>query len=330
MRRSDAFAARARSHRLSLALLPVGLAAAACGGGASADSGLAATFRIVGGQFIAGELLASDPMSPPSGPSVRSVASTNNRIYPGLQNRAVSGTVESTATGIAIGLAGDEGHWIIPSDIVDQTSPPDLTFSARGSFSKGLAPGPQQLVFRAVSRDGLMGASYVQTLNLVATPIAGSLVILLEWDSQADLDLHVVAPATGSLATTPDPETVEIWSKHRNSLAKRSPIDPPFTAADLAASGNLDFDSNAQCAYDGRNDENVIWGQPPPPGHYVVRVDAFSLCGAATVRWHAAAFSEGTPVADAYGQMLDIDTTRPHVTGAGITAFELDVPAAAP
>lgn len=338
MRRKDASGARARASAsaparglgLSLALLPVAFASSACGGGASADPGLAASFRIAGGQFVAGELMPSDPMNPPSGPSVRSVASANNRIYPGLPNRAVSGTVESTATGVAIGLAGDRGHFIIPSDIVDQTSPPDLTFSARGSFAKDLAPGPQTLLFRAVSRDGVMGPSYAQTLNLVATPISGSLVILLEWDTQADLDLHVVAPATGSLATAAAPEQVEIWTKHRNSLAKRAPIDPPFTAADLAASGNLDFDSNAQCAYDGRNDENVIWTQPPPAGHYVVRVDAFSLCGAATARWHAAAFSEGTSIADAYGQMIDVDTTRAHVTGAGVTAFEVDLPAGAP
>jgi len=137
------------------------------------------------------------------------------------------------------------------------------------------------------------------------------------------LDLHVVAPATASLL--PEGETTEIWSKKRNTLAPRTPADAPYTDEEIAAQGTLDFDSNSGCAYDGRNNENVIWALPPPAGHYIVRVDAASLCGASTARWHVAAYYQGEKVAEAFGQMTDIDTTRPHVAGAGLTVLDLPV-----
>jgi hypothetical protein len=288
-------------------------------GGANPSIGLEAYFRAAGAQFVEGAL-PSDANA--VGPSVKTIASNNNRLYAGVQNKAVSGTVDSHGSAVAIGLSGDTGHWIVPVGGEDAANPPDLTFSTRGSFSPALPAGTYELVYRAVDRNGAMGPSNTQTLTLAATPADGTFVISLEWDGPADLDLHVVAPSTGG---TNPADTVEVWSKKRDSLASRSLVEGPFTPEELAAAGRLDFDSNSGCVYDGRNDENVIWTQAPPPGHYIVRVDASSLCGAGTTRWRATAFYQGDLQAEVFGQLGDAATATPHVAGAGLTVLELNV-----
>jgi hypothetical protein len=312
-------AARGRATGI-VVVLSMGAAAILGGGcgGADPDTGLGAYFRVNGGQFVAGALDSTVNPNPP-GPAVHSISSNTSRLYPGVQNKSVSGTVDEHANAVAIGIAGDSGYWIVPVAGEDQNSPPDLTFSARGSFSPTLPAGPVTLVFRAADVHGVMGPPSTETLTLVAAPVDGAFVISLSWDSQADLDLHVVAPATGG------PGSVEVWSKRRTTLATRGPADPPFTADELAAAGTLDFDSNSGCVFDGRNNENVVWTQPPPSGDYTVRVDAVSMCGAVAARWHMTAVLNGTLQAEAFGQMGDIDTTRPHVAGAGLTVLATHV-----
>ena len=295
----------------------VAVVASGCSG-ADPAIGVEAYFRATGAQFVAGSL-AIDAAA--SGPEVHTVNSNNNRLYPGVQNKAVSGTTDEHASAVAIGLDGDRGYWILPVSGEDQMSPPDLAFSTRGSFSPALPVGPHDLVFRGIALDGTMGPARTQALTLAATAIDGAFVISLEWDGPADLDLHVVAPATGGTAT----DTAEIWSKKRNSLAPRAVALGPFTPAEIAAAGVLDFDSNSGCLYDGRDNENVIWTQPQPPGRYIARVDASSLCGAVTARWRLTVFYQGTQVAEIFGQVGDAATATPHVAGAGLTVWENDV-----
>lgn len=280
--------------------------------GASPSNGLGAYFRASGAQFVEGAIVL-DPNA--TGPEVHTIGSNNNRLYPGVQNKAVSGTVDNHGAAVVIGLAGDSGHWILPVGGEDTANPPDLTFATRGSFSPTLQAGAYQLVYRAVDQNGVMGPSSIQPLTLAATPVEGMFVISLEWDGPADLDLHVVAPATGGTGT------VEIWSKKRNSLAAR--VQGVFTPEEIAAAGILDFDSNTGCVYDGRDNENVIWTQYPPAGHYIVRVDASSLCGAPTVRWRATASLQGT-LLESFGQLGDVATTIPHVAGAGLTVLDFN------
>lgn len=305
---------------LSGRALVVAAAVAAFGaegcGGANPSAGLEAYFRAMNAQFVAGALLADDNAV---GPEVHTINSNNNRLYPGVQNKAISGTVDEHGAAVAIGLADDSGYWIVPVSGEDQMSPPDLAFSTRGSFSPAMPAGPHSLIFRAVGLDGTIGPSKTQALTLAATPVTGAMVISLEWDGPADLDLHVVAPVAGGTGT------VEIWSKKRNSLAPRAVTQGPYTAAEIAAAGVLDFDSNSGCVNDGRDNENVSWVQRPPPGHYLARVDAPSLCGAATVRWRLTVSFEGDAVAEVFGQLGDAATAADHVAGAGLTVWESDV-----
>ncbi|WP_419164545.1 leishmanolysin-related zinc metalloendopeptidase [Candidatus Palauibacter sp.] len=82
----------------------------------------------------------------------------------------------------------------------------------------------------------------------------GDIQISLSWDSDADLDLHVV-----------EPSGEEIY--YRNSVSQTG--------------GTLDLDSNSACRSTQPRNENTTWpvGRAPT-GTYVVRVNHWSNCGA--------------------------------------------------
>jgi hypothetical protein len=147
--------------------------------------------------------------------------------------------------------------------------------------------------------------------------IAGALVISLDWDTEADLDLHVQLPSDGDAGVN------EIWS--------RKPSGLPFGSAGASVdsgmqAGYLDFDSNSMCVIDGRREENVIFPTAAPNGRYIVRVDTFSLCAETTARWRVSVFTNNgaDPVLQASGQSTDIDTRFPHGQGAGVQALVFD------
>lgn len=316
--------------RLGRAALLIAAATAGCGG-ASADPGLDAYLRLSGAQFVPG---AIDSLSatPDAGvadggtpaPVVSGINIRTNTVAPGVQNLPLSGDVEN-GTSVLVGLAGDSGHWIVPAPTVDFLLVNNYVFETRLSLSPSTPPGPQALLFRGVSADGTVGPALQVDVNVTSALPAGALVIGLTWDTNADLDLHVLAPNPND-PTTP----IEIWSKAPVGLPPHVPGQPPLTGADLAAAqaaaGKLDFDSNANCVIDGRRQENVVFTQGPPPGTYVVRVDTFSLCGQPDAQWQAsAALGDGTPAGSARWESVDTDTRGSHGPGAGRTAFTFTI-----
>jgi len=69
----------------------------------------------------------------------------------------------------------------------------------------------------------------------------------------------------------------------------------------------------------------VIWREPPPKGHYIVRVDTFSLCGVASAPWKLTATLDGVLVGAAQGE------GPPRISASRTArerrlALELDVP----
>jgi uncharacterized protein YfaP (DUF2135 family) len=87
------------------------------------------------------------------------------------------------------------------------------------------------------------------------------------WDTNADVDLHVVDPA-GS----------EIYWAARQS----------------ASGGQLDLDSNAACAQDNVRNENITWPiGTAPQGTYTVRVDYWSSCDATETNFTVLIHNEG-------------------------------------
>ena len=288
--------------------------------------------RVEGAQVRAGHI--SDA---PEDQATAEVSGLNGSllVFPGIQGRTVSGKVGPEATAVAIGLAKDNAFWILPAGGHDSVRPDLLTFTAQLDFSPELADSGVveqgssgnlvvPVTFRGVAQDGRLGPSIVLNLTLLSTEPSGSLVISLRWDAPVDFDLRVLAPLPDGTGTT------EIWSKHPSNL-------PPDTGSGLPADqqgavGSLDFDSNADCAIDGRGQENVVWQGLPPAGHYVVRVDAFSLCGQVSADWEALATytgllltrTDGNP-ADVFGIATEAATRGDHGAGAGVRAFEFDL-----
>jgi hypothetical protein len=212
-------------------------------------------------------------------------------------------------------LDGDRGYWLLPSGPPDVASPTFPSFHASLSFSRDLPGGDYTLLVRAADASGHFGsanADNVLTATALGVP-AGELVVSLTWDTESDLDLHVV-----------DPNGVEIFARDINSYTKPPPGQPADPNA-YQSGGVIDFDSNASCVIDGLRQEDVVWTQAPPTGHYIARVDTFSLCGAVSAHWIVRAYRSGAVIAEASGSSFDADTRLPHDRGAGITAIQFDL-----
>ena len=312
-----------RALRLLAIALP--LCAGACEG-ASADNGLSARLRLNNAQFVPGEIQPSTG-SDATGP--KAMASPGvARLYPGVQNIPLAGSVAG-GTSVLLGFANDAGHWIVPAPLVDTASDPEhpvYTFSTRMSLSPQTPTGMETLLVRGVDATGAVGPSQQSVLTVEAPAMTGAMTITLEWDTNADLDLHAVVPVDPSfpLPAGVDPvESVEVWSKAPLALPP-SPLGYDKNANPAVAGvGRLDFDSNANCLIDGRRKESIVFTDPPPSGQYIVRVDAFSMCGQASAQWTLTVTDAfGNVVNPATWQATDADTRGEHGIGAGRLAVE--------
>jgi hypothetical protein len=273
----------------------------ACG---QQDGGFDAWVQIGGAQFFRGATPTTT-----DGPAITNFYPTTTRLAPGIKGWPLSGQAPLDATAIAIYFEGDKGYWIVQPGTVDPQLLDVLNFSASLSFAASLPPGQYKLLGRAIDQNGEWGAPAEVDLHTADVADNATLTVSLAWDTEADLDLHLVTP------------TGEVWAKRINS----TPKPPPGTTPDPNAwksGGILDFDSNGNCIIDGRRKENVYWTQPPPSGHYIARVDAFSLCGEADAIWTVTTSLGGM----AQGRALPTDTQFDHGEGAGVTALEFDIP----
>ena len=287
------------------------LALAACGGAAS-DTGLEAAVRVAGGQFYRGSI---DKLAGADAPAVVDVLNSQNTIAPGLQNKQISGRLDPGSTAVAIGFAGDVGYWILAAGVPDADSPTQPTFHASLSFSPSLSQTSYDLIVRAVAPPTVFGPAARVSLDVEQSlPPTGALVISLWWDTEADLDLHVV-----------DANGVEIWAGNINSYDQYAAV-PTTDAGAWNEGGILDFDSNAGCNIDGRCNENVVWAVAAPAGDYVARVDTFSLCGNAAARWTVEAMLNGVSLGKAEGEALSSSQRFSKGKGSGLTALSFTVP----
>jgi hypothetical protein len=261
---------------------------------ASSDLALDARLHVDGAQFVPGAL-----PSPSGGPNVRMLNVSNYNVAAGAAGQPLFGTLDHAATACAFALDGDRGYFVIVAGAPDTDTPDLPTFRTLMSFSPALQPGTLNLSAQAVDAEGHFGAPSRLLLTVAnrAAP-SGALVVTLAWSGLADLDLHVVDPAGG-----------EIWSGHKSD-----------------AGGVLDVDSNAQCAGDGLDLEHVVWTNAPPAGHYIVRVDTASLCGAPSAYWRVDVKMNSSAAGTATGVSVDADTLGSYAQGAGRTALEFDVP----
>jgi hypothetical protein len=257
---------------------------------ATDDPGLDAFLRVSGAQFYRGTLPAAT-----DGPAISSFMDASSIIRSGEQGAPLSGIVTRDTTAVAIYLEGDPGY-------------------ARLSCSPLLPAGSYTLAGRASDGTGRFGPPSRNPLMTSDDPVGGTLVVGLKWDVEADLDLHLVIP-----------DGTEIWANKINSFTPPPPGTPGDPNA-FKSGGILDFDSNANCNIDGRRAENIYWTVAPPSGHYIARVDTYSLCGTPQANWQLAVDINGTSLGRAYGAGRDGDAALTHGRGAGVTALEFDIP----
>ena len=305
------FLLAARFAWLTLAAL-VALVAAACSNGVRADAGADAYLQVPGAQFVRGAM----PEGSAKGPDTLQVTLLNTNIWAGLSNDPVSGVLGVSATAAAIGLQGDVGYWIVLAGVPSVAAPTGPSYSANAVFSQGIVVGDYTLVVRAVDANGAFGQPLTQILvaedSPTNPPAKGDLVVTLGWDTESNLDLHVV-----------DPTGVEIYWAQQSSQPAFS-----FDQVDGGSYGYLDYDSNANCVVDGLRREDVLWPNEPPSGHYLVRVDTGALCGQSIANWTVTVTLDGQPLGRATGVALEAYTRGNHGIGSGVLALQFDVPAA--
>jgi hypothetical protein len=297
--------------RAAYAALAAALLIAACDtSGTEAATGLEASLRVAGGTYFAGAMPAAE-----DGPAVLEINSNNNNVHPGQIGKKLAGRLATGSNAVALQLADDPGYWVLPAGVEDANNPGNLLFDARLNFARDLPAGTHELSLRAVDATGHFGAASTLVLTAAdATP--STLKVSLSWDSESDLDLHLQLPGDAP---------VIVWAQNINSYQAPPPPEQP-DPAQAAAGGILDFDSNAQCAIDGRRQENIVWTQPPPSGTYQARVDAFSLCGQASAHWTMVVTLGDDEIAHAEGTLGEDATRTAHDAAAGSLALTFDVP----
>ena len=256
---------------------------------------------------------SSMPKGSAAGPAVKQLSLVNNNIWPGLTNDPISGDLGPTATAAAIGLQNDVGYWVVTAGPPNYNTPTLPTFGANGVFSNGIIVGKYTLVVHGVDASGNFGLPATQILvaeeNPLNPPATGDLVVTLTWDTESNLDLHVV-----------DPMGVDIYWGNQSSEPP-----PPGGAVEGGSYGYIDYDSNANCIIDGLRREDAIWPNSPPLGSYTVRVDTPSLCGQPIANWTVKVRLYGGEIAVASGVSLDADTMGAHGSGSGQLALQFSV-----
>jgi hypothetical protein len=256
-------------------LLPV-----ACGEGQPAVSGIGEPIRVTGGQYIAGDLPSSA-----GGPAITATAFNNQNVLLGEAGKAISGRAQDAAfaVGVRFGDLGT-GYWVVPVTEPDPQFPGEITFGFSADFDANIPAGFHPLRFVAIDAAGHGGAP-MDTPLCVAGRIPDNLhaclpstpppavVISLRWDTNFDVDLHVLIPSG-----------VDVNPK--------SPLTQPMEAGTAPDSNapRIDRDSLGGCVHDGLRQEDLVFQTAPPPGSYQIRVDPFDACGQSAVRFELTIF----------------------------------------
>src|SRR5512140_2024465 len=292
----------------------LGMIALVCGCDvASPELGYDAFIQVPGAQFRPGGF----PLAT-SGPAAATAVTSHSMIVVGSTDEHLHAVLDRASTSAIIGVAGARGAWILPAGPPDSDAPDSATVTTTFAVANDAVPGPFELLVSAVDAGGHIGVP--ARVMLVAAPSEqpdGDLVIGLQWDSTADLDLHVIDPL-GNEAWVGSPDT---WKP-----------PPPGESIDPNAylsGGILDHDGNANCHRDGVPSEHVIWktrigtrgnvAPVIPPGTFTIRIDTRSLCQDASTAWYVDVSYMGRLVGAVRGVSIIDDAEAAHGTGAGVS-----------
>jgi hypothetical protein len=266
-------------------LLGLCFLAAGCDDGVSATSGLGEPIRVRGGQFFEGAIPGAT-----GGPEVATIDSQNNLVTQGQAGKKLAGVAKKGSTAVAARLEDlGTGYWIVPVGPEDPQTEGDLSWEMVIDYSTSARPGKHSLVLAASDQLGTFGPTRDLPILIQSLTPEGAAGITLSWDSNADLDLHVIGP-NGKEA---DP-------KHLTTAFDVDGGLPP-------GAGAIDRDANAGCGQNGYRSETLVFVDPPAPGTYQIRVDMFDACSASAANFVVSARRAGTSVFSAKGRLLDLD-----------------------
>jgi len=322
--------------------LLLGCAGLACSESKSFPQGPVELFRVRSAQFVSGGLPGT---LPPDGgapapdadagdagddggngpPQITAFESLGRVAYQGQGGIKFNGraTDQAFAVGLAMADAGD-GYWVVPIGAPDPTLP-ELTWDATCDLGLDLVPGYHDVSVVAIDQQGRAGRQLAFPLcvasrvpdnwnaceHSLAPPDA---VISLQWDTNVDLDLQVVAP---------DGTVID---------AKRHPTTAPVDDAGALppGAGSIDRDSNGGCVIDNIRFENLVWNTARPQGRYGIYVNLFAACGQPSVRfevsvWTSVPDADGGQVLHEWyrqgGEILDVQANGGTARGLFISEF---------
>ncbi len=244
------------------------------------------------GQFIPGDLPGTPPIAGDAGNrpgadagtrplSVLSLGFNSTQVLPGMGAKSLSGDVTSDSAAVGVRIADlGTGYWVVPVGPPDPMIPGAFTFGISASFDPSDPPGLHALRFVAIGPAGNGGTQSDLEVCIdsripdnghacdptVAPPAA---VFSLRWDTDFDLDLHVVTPS--GVDFNPKMPTGESLEAGVRSIPKDLPV--------------IDRDSLRNCVADGLLEEDLIFQDPLPRGTYRIYVDPFAACGQTAVRF---------------------------------------------
>jgi len=295
-------------------LLAIAIVGAAGCGSQTAPLALGEPIRVQNAAFKAGDLPGTPPSPPDAGvaggPRVTAIQTISGIAFAGQVGKAISGRTSPDAAAVGVRIAGaGTGYWVQPLGAADLLNGGELIFDLRIDFAESVPPGNQKLEVVAIDADGAGGEQSQVTLcvegvipdnfNVCAPNLPPpAAVVSLDWDTAADLDLQV---------TTPDGKLVD--GKHPTTAPTGT------TPAQLATVGVLDNDAQGGCRGVGPRRENLIWQKAPPAGDYLIRVNLFDACGAASARFNVTVYTASVDADGGAGPLVAGQRTTGFVLG---------------
>jgi len=197
---------------------------------------------------VQGQLNSGEAPAPGAGPSI-TVPANLQTITGG--SSAFQMTTSAPVQSLVAFVQNVGGYYLVP---VGSISSGQVVLTLGG-----LPPALDfQVAFAVAAADGVYGP--YSTINVSAIKAAGGdIQVSVTWNSDADVDLHVVEPGGA-----------EIY----------------YGAPTSGNGGELDIDANAACSVSGLTQENIGWpAGAAPPGSYIVRLDYWDACGAVSTDW---------------------------------------------
>jgi hypothetical protein len=278
------------NHPMNRRIVPLLVVACSASCGDEFTQGIEQSMRVEGAVFRSERMPGVAPQSEGSsegssevvaGPVVTAVEVTNSIIVPWQQGRRLAGRASADAFSVGIQLADDveTGYWVVPVQAPDPLANNEYTFEVTWSAGD-LAPGLTDVRLVALDEQGRGGLQrnvpvcvvpeYPDNLNACDSTLRPpDTVVTLTWNSEADLDLFLIAP-DGRVLDARQPLWIAAGTPATSADA-RNPVVPRHLG-----------DSQANCDGDVRRRETVVFDQSPGDGTWLVYARASGLCGASS------------------------------------------------